>query len=178
MVKSYYDPIKQKSREKLKDFITKNLLTFKKPSQTRVVCFPGAEVEGEEAIEIKEVYDYLNIPRKNIVGLEVDEKKAERLRKANLGIEVVNSLDLDFFKNEDRIFDIISLDYTGYRDTTKWLTLHQIAGRQRLYGNGILATNYSAKREKKDNQGQIIAENIYKLNKEVNDKKNLLYCGI
>jgi hypothetical protein len=68
MVRSYNDPAKQKAREKLTEFIGKNLLNFRKPNQVRVVCFPGAEVEGEEALEIKEVYDSLGIPRKNIIG--------------------------------------------------------------------------------------------------------------
>jgi len=152
---TYKDPVKQKSREKQREFIAKNLLSFKKPKDVRVVCFPGAEAEGEEALEVKEIYDSLGIPRQNIVGLEADPERAKRLRKAELGIIVEQKLDLDFFKETGRQFDIISLDYTGYRDESKWQALHQIAGRQILYGNGILCTNYSANRESKKYQKQL-----------------------
>ncbi|MEA3514900.1 MAG: hypothetical protein U9R34_05455, partial [Nanoarchaeota archaeon] len=83
MVKSYNDPVKQKARDKLREFIANNLKPDYK--NAKVLCFPGAEHKGEEALEIKEVYDVLGIPRKNIVGLEYDEENAERLRKADLG---------------------------------------------------------------------------------------------
>jgi len=48
---TYNDPAKQRSREKLLEFIKKHL-SFRKPRDLRVVCFPGAEVEGEEALEV------------------------------------------------------------------------------------------------------------------------------
>lgn len=153
---TYNDPIKQESREKQRNFIERNLLSFKKPKEVNVVCFPGAEIDGEEALEVKEVYDALGIPRLNIVGLEADSEKADRLRNANLGITIENKLDLDFFKNTSKKFDIISLDYTGYRDEPKWQTIHLIAGRQLLYGNGILCTNYSARRESLKYQAQML----------------------
>ena len=97
MDKSYNDSIKQKSREKLKEFIARNLY-FKRPKDIRVVCFPGAEKIGEEAIEVKEIYDPLGIPRENILGLEFDKSRFERLKSANLGINLVNSLDWKFFE--------------------------------------------------------------------------------
>ena len=157
MSNTYDDQVKQKSREQLKGFIERNLLTFRRPKDVTVVCFPGAEVEGEEGLEIKEVYDRLGIPRSNIVGIEGDPEIAERLRNADLGIVVESGKDLDYFKRTDRQFDVISLDYTGYRDGSKWQALHQIAGRQLLYGNGILCTNYSARRETRESQAQMLA---------------------
>ncbi len=72
MSKTYNDPAKQLSRQKLRDFIQKTVLSKKRAKDVRVVCFPGAEVEGEEGLEIKEIYDPLGIPRKNITGLERD----------------------------------------------------------------------------------------------------------
>ena len=63
MVRSYNDPVKSLAREKQKQFIQRNLLPYKKPKNLRVLCFPGAEVDGEEAIEVKEIYDQLGIPR-------------------------------------------------------------------------------------------------------------------
>ncbi len=156
MVDTYNDPIKQKSRERQRDFIARSL-SFKRPQDIRVVCFPGAEVKGEEGLEIREVYDPLGIPRKNITGLELDVDKAQMLLDSNLGIQVVNAIDLDFFTSQRGKFDVISLDYTGYRDPNKWRALHQIAGNQALYQNGVLVTNYSAKREHKGIQAQMIA---------------------
>ena len=156
MSKTYQDPVKKKSRVKQREFIAKQLLSFKKRKEVKVICFPGAEVEGEEAIEIKQIYDVLGIPRKNIIGLEADPKKADRLKKANLGIIIENNYDLNFLKNTNKQFDIISLDYTGYRDEKKWQALHEIAGKQLLYGNGILCTNYSARRESRENQAQML----------------------
>jgi len=155
--KTYEDEVKQKSREKQREFIKNNLLIKKRTKDIRVVCFPGAEVDGEEAIEVKEVYDKLGIPRENIIGLEANLERAERLQRVDLGIVVKPQMDLDFFSKTDKKFDIISLDYTGYRDEAKWQALHQIAGNQLLDGHGILATNYSAKRESRKNQGQMVA---------------------
>jgi hypothetical protein len=147
MVKTYQDPAKDKSRAKLKEFIEKHL--DKDPKETRVVCFPGAEKKGEEALEVREVYDALGIPRQNITGLEYDAEKAERLRKADLGINVINSPDIDFFSTTKDVFDIISLDYTGHQGKDETKTLEMIAGRQCLASNGVLCTNYAARRESK-----------------------------
>lgn len=156
MAKSYNDPVKQKARERQREFIKRNL-SFRNPRDINVLCFPGAETDGEEAIEVREIYDQLGIPRKNIVGLEADREKASRLERANLGIMVENSLDLDYFRETKNQFDIISLDYTGYRDESRWQVLHEIAGRQILRGCGLLCTNYSARRETKQNQAQMLA---------------------
>lgn len=147
MSQTYNDPTKEKARGKQRDFIKRNLLSFKDPKQIRVVCFPGAEVDGEAGLEITSIYDPLGIPRSNITGIEADPKKAQRLRESNLGIRVFEGYDLDFFRQSSRQYDVISLDYTGNRSEDKWKTLHQIAGREQLYGNGVLCTNYSAYRE-------------------------------
>ena len=147
MVLTYNDPVKQVARNKLCDFIARNLLSSKSPKGITVVCFPGAEYKGEEALEVKEVYDHLGIPRKNIVGLEYDPETAQRLREANLGIEVVCADALDFFKTTNRTFGVISLDYESHQGPKEVRTLEQIAGRQRLYHSGVLHTNYMAKRE-------------------------------
>lgn len=146
---SYNDPKKHEARVKMREFIQKYLFSIKKPLQTKVVCFPGAEVEGEEALEVKEVYDSLGIPRANVVGLEYDANKAQRLERANLGIRVVNALDAIFFEKTGEKFDVISLDYTGHQTNEAVHSLELIAGRQVLQPYGILCTNYAAKRESK-----------------------------
>ena len=149
MAKTYNDPAKQRSREKLREFIAKQLLTIKRPEDVKVVCFPGAEQEGEEALEIKHVYDPLGIPRQNILGLEYEHKHAERLRRANLGLEVRCQDAHDFFLETDRRFDVISLDYTGTPTMRSMHTLEAIASRQVLEKKGIVATAHLGRRENK-----------------------------
>ncbi|MEK6919293.1 MAG: hypothetical protein AABW73_04640 [Nanoarchaeota archaeon] len=140
--KSYVDPVKQKSREKLRDFIALQLLPIKRARDIRVVCFPGAEREGEEALEVKEVYDSLGIPRENIVGLEYHRKTAERLRNASLGIDVVCDDAHNFFLRTDKKFDVISLDYKGQMTLKEALTLETIASKHILDNRGVLHTVY------------------------------------
>jgi len=146
MANTYNDPIKQKAREKQREVIRKHF-DFKRPSEIKVVCFPGAEVKGEEAIEVREIYDPLGIPRANIVGLEYDPKTAERLRKANLGIEVVEGDAHDFFRTTDKKFDVVSLDYKGQRTWKEKDTARYIAGRGVLEPRGVFSTVHFTKRE-------------------------------
>lgn len=147
MSKTYQDSIKQKSREKLREFIARNLLTFMNPKDVKVVCFPGAEVEGEEAIEIKEIYDPLGIPRKNIIGLEAEAERAERLKKADLGIIVEQKMDRDFFRETETQFEVISLDYTGQQTDDRLKAIEVLVGKHLLSRYSVLCTNFVAQRE-------------------------------
>lgn len=145
MSKSYDDPVKAEARSKLRSFIERNSL--KRFEDLRVLCFPGAEVEGQEALEVKQIYDALGIPRGNITGLEIDPRRARRLKRAGLGINIVNSDAYSFFESTDQVFDVISLDYTGPQTLRETNTLGLIAGRHVLNSRGILCTNYLGKRE-------------------------------
>ncbi len=149
MVRSYNDAVKQESRAKLKGFVKKNLLSHMSPRDVRVVCFPGAEVDGEEALEVKEVYDSLGIPRENVMGIEYDAKNHERLKNAGLGIRFTDRpMDAyDFFKTTSEKFDVISLDYTGQRTWKERDIARYIAGKGLLGNGGIYCTNHSANRE-------------------------------
>lgn len=146
MAKTYIDSAKAKAREKLHDFI-KEKLHFKSPLEMKVMCFPGAEKDGEEALEVKEVYDRLCIPRENIYGIELCQERYERLQKADLGINVYNLDALDFFRKTDEVFDIISLDYTGKIGDDEIETVQEIARSGKLGRNGILHTNFFGSRE-------------------------------
>lgn len=149
MARSYNDPVKEESRARLRSFIQRHL-SFRRPNDIRVLCLPGAEHEGEEALEVKQVYDPLGIPRKNITGLEMDPERAQRLRNADLGLRVIEASDLEFFRAASPTidkFDVISLDYTGWQGRAAAESLSLIAGKHLLAGNGVLCTNYSAKRE-------------------------------
>lgn len=146
MTKSYDDPVKQMSRAKLREFIATSL-SHQNPRTMRVLCFPGAEQEGQEALEVKEVYDPLGIPRQNIVGLEYGRQRAERLRKADLGITIVQSADLPYLEQAKRPFDVISLDYTGMKTRQVGESLCRIAAGHLLTSPGVLAVNTYSGRE-------------------------------
>lgn len=148
MSKSYNDPVKEKSRKALEDFVRKHL-SFKRPKRMEVLCFPGAEQDGEAGLELK-VYDNLGIPRKNITGLECDPERAERLRQANLGIEVVCATDLDYLKSvagQDRQWDVISLDYCSFFTDERLKIFRLISKSGFLRDTSVLCTNFMARRE-------------------------------
>ncbi len=157
---TYDNPVKAIARAKLRDFIAKHYTAGQKRN-LKVLCFPGAEADGEEALEVKEVYDALGIPRGNIVGLEYDRRKAERLRQAGLGIEVVCEEDWRYLQHTDRKFDVISLDYTGHFGNLGRYSLDLIAARRLLgerFKQGILATNYYGSREQSDTQDNFLTD--------------------
>ncbi|MDD9953698.1 MAG: hypothetical protein OXR66_05155 [Candidatus Woesearchaeota archaeon] len=131
-----------------------------KPENVRVLCFPGAEVEGQEALEVKEVYLPLGILPENVVGLEEDSTRAERLRATKLGIEIVDQNDLDYFRGNSDTFHVISLDYTGQQTRERLEVPALIAGRHLLGKNGIFCTNYSGKRESRPFQTELMARRI------------------
>jgi hypothetical protein len=149
-MKSYEDPVKEKSREKLREFIRRNVLKYKSPRDVKILCFPGAEQDGQEALEVKSVYDPLRIPRKNILGIEIDKKRYDRLCRANLGIEVLHCSDLDILKNargNNQTWDVINLDYVSCFNNDRTYAVQLIASDGLLGNRGVVATNFMAKRE-------------------------------
>ncbi|MBT3865833.1 hypothetical protein HOF78_01880 [Candidatus Woesearchaeota archaeon] len=103
------DWAKAKSRDLVRGMVERTLLTFRKPQDISVLCFPGID-----AAEVTEVYDPLGIPRENIVGLERDPEIAEQIEANCPGIQVVNqSLDDYIAGLGGHNFGVISLDYTG-----------------------------------------------------------------
>lgn len=146
--KSYADPVKAKSRDALEKFVRTHL-SFKKPKKLEVLCFPGAEQDGEAGLELA-VYDRLGIPRKNITGLECDPERAERLRSANLGIDVVCAYDSDFLRDaakKGRSWDVISLDYCSFFTRARADVFHVISSSKLLKDTAVLCTNFMARRE-------------------------------
>ncbi|MDO8508234.1 MAG: class I SAM-dependent methyltransferase [Nanoarchaeota archaeon] len=161
MTASYKDPVKSKARDRLRNYIREHLLSHKSPRNIRVACFPGAEIEGEEALEVKEIYIPLGIPAKNIIGIEYDKDNAQRLRKASLGIKVVEADAYDFFRDSNEFFDIISLDYTGQRTWREKDITRFIAGKNLLEHNGIYSTNHLIKRESQSMKDQLLCGAIF-----------------
>ena len=103
------DWAKAKSRDLVKGMIERTLLTFRKPEDISVLCFPG--IDGAEVIQ---VYDALGIPRENVVGLERDPEIAGQIEANCPGIQVVNQTLEDYVAERERFnFDVVSTDYTG-----------------------------------------------------------------
>ncbi len=146
MEKTYNDPVKQIARERLRAFCEKYLQ--KDPRPMEVFCFPGAEKEGQEGLELA-IYDAMGIPRHNITGVELDRTRFERLERAGLGIKLFYGTEIEAFWEAERKkqkWDIISLDYTSFFTDQRMYALERIASG-RLAHKGVLATNYLAKRE-------------------------------
>jgi len=166
---SYEDPIKDKWRDAWLNFIRKHRhLLHGKPRNWNVIFLPG-----EEALELR-VYDQLKIPRENLLGLERDPQSHEKLKKKNLGIRLTdNPIDaLDFFKQTDEVFDIVNLDYKGHFNPAVEVTLHNIAKRQILNEESIVALTFYGKREKKSTQEKY--KGIYAVSeamKKINNSK-------
>jgi len=161
MVRTYDDWTKQKSREKLLEFILKYMKV--KPQEAKVLCFPGAERKGEEGLEIFEVYDKAGIQRHNIVGLEYNKKNAKRLEAADLGIIVEPTDAYNYLKTTNNKFDIISLDYTGQRTWKERDITRYIAGRQLLNKFGIFCTNHFIKREGRKMQESLLDQRFWEV---------------
>src|SRR3989344_1300766 len=129
MAKKRYsnDWAKSKSRELIKDMVSRTLLTFRKPHDLKVLCFPGIDAQ-----EVFEVYDPLNIPRQNIVGIEREPSIASELERKKLGIQVIRSTLEDYVTNQRDIdFDVISLDFIGPYSEQQIITLDQIVRKQK-----------------------------------------------
>ena len=142
--KRYYsDWAKAKSRELVKDMIQKTLLKFRKPEELRVLCFPGIDAE-----EIFQVYDFLGIPRKNIVGVERESDIADILEEKDLGIEVVRETVEDYIRQQQHVaFDVVSLDYIGPLNHDQMETLTAIAQKQ-IKNHFVLHTANLLRRDK------------------------------
>ncbi len=134
------DWAKSKSRELVRDTISKTLLKFRKPKDLRVLCFPGID-----ATEVFEVYDSLGIPRENVVGVERDSYVAGELEKKDLGIKVINQ-DLESLVENGEVptdLDIVSLDYTsplrqGNLDTLRSILRMQTKNHLLLHHSNLM----------------------------------------
>jgi hypothetical protein len=167
-VYTYLDPIKEESRQRVLTYLHQFFRNQPKQNLS-VLCFPGAEATGQEGLEIKSIYDPFGIPRANIVGLERDKVKANRLKDANLGIIVENSDDEIYFAQTSKQFDIVFLDYTGQQTSQNTRALELLVGRHLLKPRSVIITNYSARREAK----HIQMKYLYRNNDHLNQSKPL-----
>ncbi|MBX4195972.1 hypothetical protein KW805_00075 [Candidatus Pacearchaeota archaeon] len=144
MAEKHYDAdwAKAKSRGLVKDMIQKTILTFRRPQDLKVLCLPG-----RDAAEVYEVYDPLGISRYNIIGLERDRSIAEEIEGKGLGIKVINkSLEEYVDKNHISCLDVVSLDFTGYLQSSQLDALRKIC-KKYANTNWILHWANSIKRD-------------------------------
>lgn len=138
----YNTKVKQRSRDKLLNFIRKRLKRIP-PKEMTVFCLPGPE-----AIEIFKIYDKLGIPRKNIVCVERVKKYYDELVNLNLGVQLHYTTVHEYFKNhKNEKFHIVSLDYMGmlysHIDDLRMMTKFG-----HLHDECIVFTNFCGAREK------------------------------
>ena len=150
---SYDFEMKKRYHDELVRFILQMHTKRKNRHNLKVACFPG-----HEALEIINVYDKLDIPRKNIVGIEADPNIARELKQKNLGIEIFKGFDYEFFEQTNKRFDIINLDYQTYLNKNIDYSLGLIFGRELAYDKFILCTNFLGKRE--TDNGNLYRDNL------------------
>src|SRR3989344_5163602 len=148
MTEKRYDTdwAKAKSRDLVKEMIERTLLTFRKPRDLRVLCFPGIDAQ-----EIYQVYDALEIPRENIVGVEREPKIAAALEEKELGIRIYRGSIEDYVAEvKDHAFDVVSLDYIGPINIVEMNTLQKIFAKQRRH-HFVLHTANLIRRDQRSN---------------------------
>ncbi len=161
------DWAKSKSRDLVRGMIQRNL-GYKKPQDLKVLCFPG-----NEAAEVREVYDALGIPRANIVGIERDREVADKIRAQNLGIQVVNQTLEDYVASQATLdFDVMSLDYTGPLTATNIHLLRDIGRKQRSL-NWIMHQANQARREDDGKKFYTFADHSLGLDKQLRKEGSL-----
>lgn len=136
------DWAKDKSRMVVKNTLESTLLTFRKPKDLNVLCFPGIDAK-----EITDIYDPLGIPRKNIIGIECDKRVADELERKNLGIQLVRGKVEDYLSHQKTLsLDVVSLDYTQPVHETELDMIYDMLLKQQR-GTFILHVANSVKRD-------------------------------
>lgn len=155
MTEKHYDTdwAKAKSRDLVGKMLDQTLLTFRKPSQIRVLHFGGVDLA-----EARQVYLPRGILPKNIVSVEREKDLAEKQRAQGTGIEVVHST-LDEYVANPKIpvdFDVVSLDYTGPVLHSELELIRSICSRQKR-NTFLLHTANLIRRDHKTNVYYLIA---------------------
>ncbi len=160
---NYNNEIKNKWRQKLKEFIDQNTDPAKRKGM-KVLCLPGIE-----CLEIPLYLELWFLPE-NIVWVEAgivrgkkDPEIIERFlwNAQKYGIQVrIGKLE-KILETEDTVFDVVSLDFLGPISAN----ILSIGERLRLVSSPIILMNTSNKREQKDAQYTLIqvahAQQIY-----------------
>ncbi|MGV8141605.1 MAG: hypothetical protein ACP5NW_04160 [Candidatus Woesearchaeota archaeon] len=143
VMKDTYDyDQKAQVRDELRDFISRHYPKLYDRKNLKVLTFLGHEDH-----ELRQIWDPLGIPRKNITALEKNSKVYEILAQKDLGVNLVKGSIEDFVLETDDTFNIINLDYQSYFSMDVRETLMTIAFNGILSKKGVFATWLSGKRE-------------------------------
>ena len=121
------------------NYIKKNNLN---PKDLKVLCLPGPE-----ALEIKEVYDRLGIPRENVFGVEIDKKRFDYLQTQAEGARLFNEDILSYLRKTNERFDIVMLDMDGFLDKHMFQALQKLFSRELVNKKAVFGTNFFTTRE-------------------------------
>ncbi len=130
---------RQKWLEFISSYIERNHLNSK---DLKVLCLPGPE-----ALEIKEVYDRLGIPRQNIVGVEIDKERFDYLQTQAQGARLFNEDILSYLRKTNERFDIVMLDMDGFLDKHMFQALQKLFSRGSVNKKAVFGTNFFTTRE-------------------------------
>jgi hypothetical protein len=152
-----YDGVaKQRSRVKFRKHIK---AFFKRSdfSKLKVLCF-----SGEEALEVKEVYDKLGFCRPNITILERDVKVFNNLKRtpALSGCRILNTSFGDFVGKCDEKFDVLSLDFMG-QIISEEKNIFNIYKADMAEDRHILLTNFCGARDAQSTQALYKLRSLY-----------------
>lgn len=120
------DWAKAKSRDLVGKMLDETILTFRKPSQVKVLHFGGVDLA-----EAKQIYLPRGILPKNIVSIERERDIAQEQKRLGTGIKVVHSTLEGYLAQQEEIdFDVVSLDYIGPIGTNQESSLYSIRLKQ------------------------------------------------
>ncbi len=144
-----YDyPNKRAWRQKWLEFIVKHVRENNiNPKDLKVLCLPGPE-----ALEIKEVYDRLGIPRENVHGVEINKKRFEYLQTQAQGARLFNEDILSYLVKTNEAFGIVMLDMDGFLDKHIFQAMQKLFSRSIVKNNALFGTNFFTTREGEEQQ--------------------------
>ncbi|HEY4211569.1 MAG TPA: tetratricopeptide repeat protein [Steroidobacteraceae bacterium] len=158
MKATYRIVVKSLWRERWREFIAQNFNLVKRVT-AHVLCLPGPE-----ALEIKQVYDKLGIPRGNIVCIEGNRKAYNELKRRHLGVDLRHQTLDEFLDSPCRVaFDIVSLDLCGQLGTYE-PAIHRLRKRGFIDDEAIVASNFCGAREARASQGYYHCAEFERLN--------------
>lgn len=136
--------MKQRSREIIASLIRLGITVG---PDTSALFLPGLHV-----FEYEEIYAKLGFDPKNLVGLERDKVKHNRILASNPPFQVVNSTFKKFVKGCDRQFDVINYDSQTFFESLE-KDIEALFRKRLLSADGLLIINAMACRNNKAEGG-------------------------
>jgi len=159
-----YQPrlVKIRWRKHLRRWIRHRILDKKEPKNVKVLCLPTSK-----GIEITDVYDRLNIPRRNIWAVERNKGEFQLLKSSFPDINLYQGNVFNFLKETTLSFDVLSLDLQGHF-TRECVTAFDSLFRNRIIGKrGLLVYTFMVGRENPNVRGLMSVPLIVDMVREI-----------